>query len=291
MCQNEQNAFAPYLDVAELNWARARHPEWDNAALHIMCTCLLGVQPSEWVKHFGMSAERMYAAAYEFLKNETVHKAVCQLYPDIEEYKKPLTVRMLTLEDFNQANKDIIMGQYCIAITTKDQLRTKVMNTLQELAGTAEREIDMAAGPTDVQAITLAFLEGIRASVPKQIRANFVYANPNNAEEVRRGYFTFSRKYLDRWEAVQVARQNGKRIKDTKTMLKVERAKLSAGLRYDILQRDKFRCQLCGRGADSGVVLEVDHIVPIARGGKTVKGNLRTLCRDCNRGKSAKLEG
>lgn len=56
-------------------------------------------------------------------------------------------------------------------------------------------------------------------------------------------------------------------------------------LRYQILQRDHSRCVLCGRGPDA-VPLEVDHIVPVSKGGKTVPENLRTLCRDCNRGKS-----
>jgi 5-methylcytosine-specific restriction endonuclease McrA len=37
-----------------------------------------------------------------------------------------------------------------------------------------------------------------------------------------------------------------------------------------------------------GVKLEVDHIKPISKGGKTVLNNLQTLCMDCNRGKSNK---
>ena len=69
-----------------------------------------------------------------------------------------------------------------------------------------------------------------------------------------------------------------------------ERALMTASLRYDILKRDGFRCVLCGRGAADGVKLEVDHVKPVSRGGKTVPGNLRTLCFDCNRGKGASLE-
>ena len=69
-----------------------------------------------------------------------------------------------------------------------------------------------------------------------------------------------------------------------------ERAKMTQSLRYDILKRDGFRCQICGRTATDGITLEVDHIVPISRGGKTVAENLRTLCKECNRGKSDKNE-
>ena len=69
-----------------------------------------------------------------------------------------------------------------------------------------------------------------------------------------------------------------------------ERSKMTQSLRYDILKRDSFRCQICGRSASDGITLEVDHIVPISKGGKTTPGNLRTLCKDCNRGKRDKDE-
>ena len=56
------------------------------------------------------------------------------------------------------------------------------------------------------------------------------------------------------------------------------------------LKRDGFRCVLCGRSAADGVKLHVDHIKPIAKGGKTVEFNLRTLCEHCNWGKSDKFD-
>ena len=69
-----------------------------------------------------------------------------------------------------------------------------------------------------------------------------------------------------------------------------ERAKMSPSLRYNILRRDGFRCQLCGATAQDGAKLHVDHIIPISKGGKTEWNNLRTLCDRCNIGKSNKLE-
>lgn len=69
---------------------------------------------------------------------------------------------------------------------------------------------------------------------------------------------------------------------------KRERQKMTLSLRYDILKRDQFRCQICGRTAAEGVALEIDHVVPISKGGKTVPSNLQTLCRECNRGKRDK---
>lgn len=65
----------------------------------------------------------------------------------------------------------------------------------------------------------------------------------------------------------------------------VERNKMTAKLRYQVLREDGFKCQICGRGAADGETLEVDHIVPVSKGGKTVRENLRTLCHTCNQGK------
>lgn len=66
-----------------------------------------------------------------------------------------------------------------------------------------------------------------------------------------------------------------------------ERVKMSASLRYEILKRDHFKCVLCGRTpAEDNIKLHVDHIIPISKGGKTEWDNLRTLCQDCNLGKS-----
>ena len=57
-----------------------------------------------------------------------------------------------------------------------------------------------------------------------------------------------------------------------------------------ILKRDYFKCSLCGASPanDPRVILEVDHKVPVARGGTNAISNLWTLCRDCNRAKNAK---
>lgn len=67
------------------------------------------------------------------------------------------------------------------------------------------------------------------------------------------------------------------------------RRAISVELRWRILTRDKFRCGACGKSpkGNARVELEVDHIVPVAKGGGNEEGNLRTLCWACNRGKGA----
>jgi hypothetical protein len=64
------------------------------------------------------------------------------------------------------------------------------------------------------------------------------------------------------------------------------RASISKKLRFAILSRDQFACQLCGRNQRDGVKLEVDHRTAVARGGANDSSNLWTLCHDCNNGKS-----
>ncbi len=57
-------------------------------------------------------------------------------------------------------------------------------------------------------------------------------------------------------------------------------------VRFRVLRRDRYRCRLCGLTADDGVQLEVDHKVPVAKGGCNSESNLWTLCQPCNSGKS-----
>lgn len=67
-----------------------------------------------------------------------------------------------------------------------------------------------------------------------------------------------------------------------------ERKALSKKMRFDVFKRDGFQCQYCGSTPPS-VVLEVDHIHPVSKGGKNRVDNLLTSCFDCNRGKAAGL--
>ena len=61
---------------------------------------------------------------------------------------------------------------------------------------------------------------------------------------------------------------------------------VSTRTRFEVFKRDKFTCRYCGK-ASPKVVLEVDHIVPIAAGGSDEEMNLATSCWECNRGKAA----
>lgn len=61
------------------------------------------------------------------------------------------------------------------------------------------------------------------------------------------------------------------------------------GLHYKIFKRDAFKCVVCGRNANDGIKLHVDHKIPYSLGGLTELNNLRTLCNECNISKSNKF--
>ncbi len=67
-------------------------------------------------------------------------------------------------------------------------------------------------------------------------------------------------------------------------LCRVERGRVSNKMRFSIYQRDGYRCCRCGRSEESDY-LEIDHIKPIAKGGKSTYNNLQTLCRRCNKNK------
>ena len=62
---------------------------------------------------------------------------------------------------------------------------------------------------------------------------------------------------------------------------------LSGSLRYEVLKRAGFRCELCGISADERAI-EVDHILPRKHGGADDLTNLQALCFKCNANKGAR---
>lgn len=66
---------------------------------------------------------------------------------------------------------------------------------------------------------------------------------------------------------------------------KDNRVPISNKLKHEIWRRDDFTCQYCGRGINE-VELEIDHILPVSKGGTIAPSNLQTLCFECNRKKS-----
>lgn len=67
-----------------------------------------------------------------------------------------------------------------------------------------------------------------------------------------------------------------------------QRALMTASFREHIKDRDKYTCQICdvSLAEEAHLLLEVDHIHPVSKGGLSIETNLQTLCWKCNRSKS-----
>lgn len=65
-----------------------------------------------------------------------------------------------------------------------------------------------------------------------------------------------------------------------------------------VFERDGWRCHICGRetprqrrGTNHRRAPELDHIIPLAKGGEHSYSNTACACRECNGRKSAKIFG
>ena len=65
---------------------------------------------------------------------------------------------------------------------------------------------------------------------------------------------------------------------------------------YVIFERDNWTCQMCGlptpkmlRGTTQQNAPELDHIIPLSKGGEHTPSNTQCACLRCNRRKSAKV--
>ena len=76
-----------------------------------------------------------------------------------------------------------------------------------------------------------------------------------------------------------------------KLFIKEQRRLMTDNLREAIKERDNYTCQICGVSTyqNPQIVLHIDHIIPVSKGGRTESCNLQTLCASCNLKKSNKI--
>lgn len=100
-----------------------------------------------------------------------------------------------------------------------------------------------------------------------------------------KSFISFINQSPENIEEIPVVRQP--KITSVKRLHKTKR-EISWRMRFFVMRRDNFKCQMCGRSpaTDIGVILHIDHIHSWSKGGETVIENLQTLCEQCNIGKS-----
>jgi len=108
-------------------------------------------------------------------------------------------------------------------------------------------------------------------------------------DEFRKKQFV-NKKYRHYSECAEFSRNQYEKGALKPKKVRNRRVPISQKLRFEIFQKNNFTCQYCGRNKDEDKIkLEIDHIIPIAEGGKDEYNNLITSCKDCNQGKSNKI--
>ncbi len=100
----------------------------------------------------------------------------------------------------------------------------------------------------------------------------------------------YNKKPRDTWRSIRNLHEIGFLIKVKKGIYRYDPGAVKERVLEDftpeqkesILQRDGYRCVICGRGIKEGVELQVDHIKPKYLGGKSIIENGQTLCAQHN---------
>ena len=112
-----------------------------------------------------------------------------------------------------------------------------------------------------------------------------IYGYAISSDTFVRRYGSWKKALMKAVNQIQEASYAEQQANVGRDIEKVDKRKsISLRKRFFIMKRDSFTCKSCGANG-YGVRLEVDHIVPVAKGGNDSLDNLQTLCFECNRGK------
>ena len=115
--------------------------------------------------------------------------------------------------------------------------------------------------------------------VVKYEDGDFILNSPDFSEDEKNQIIALCDEKIKEYEEKYGKKIWKHRARDSRTV--------PGSLRYQVLTRAKHRCRLCGISADEKA-LDVDHIIPVNKGGCTVIENLQALCYTCNSQKSDK---
>jgi hypothetical protein len=165
---------------------------------------------------------------------------------------------------------------------------SRLENALQNLKKREEAIANQVAAPGFITTFFLnEFLERIGLSIPKieipylTYKFQYVSAGGNSSQETK--------VKLDSETIDSLMETMSEKIRFKKSAAG-QRSLMTAPFRHHIKTRDKFTCRYClvSIVKEPNLLLEVDHIKPVSKGGLSVESNLQTLCWRCNRTKSNK---
>lgn len=155
-----------------------------------------------------------------------------------------------------------------------------------------EQELEIADQVSPPAFIIKHFLEEFQSKVGLQIpkltipypvyKFQYVSAGGNSSQETE---VKLTSKTID-----ALIETLSERIKFRKSAAG-QRSLMTARFREFIKARDSHTCKICSISVEREphLLLEVDHIIPLSKGGQSSEENLQTLCWKCNRSKGAKI--
>ena len=237
----------------------------------------------------------------KIIRNETINDDECQY---IRPYKKSITpfTAELSASVFSSAENNpleyVIKNFYPNKILYPEQIQ-KLHLLIEELATLKEAKLILENYKLEYQQYI--------ANVPNYImeddesgfysRLGFANIDENVLVVEYKFSYTSSGGMAKRTFTVPMTEDTIidliKRLENKLTITaftKEQRALMTNKLREHIKNRDNYTCCNCGNSIhhEPNLLLEIDHIIPVSKGGYTVENNLQTLCWKCNREKSNK---
>ena len=95
-------------------------------------------------------------------------------------------------------------------------------------------------------------------------------------------------RQLESREEVKESRSSQDELAEVAALAAEQKIRVMPAIRWQVFQRDNWKCVSCGRNSHDGIILHIDHIIPRSLGGLDRLENFQTLCNVCNIGKSNK---
>lgn len=195
-------------------------------------------------------------------------KYICK-YFDIDSTEETLSMFEEILNDFSAAEEGKILIN-----KKKNEILASIDNDVPYVIKTFfSNKLERELGFDEIRLNTVYFPE---------FTFRYISAGGNSGTEFKT---TMDTSMLERF--IAYLDQSIKRKKS----IAGQRALMTAKLRDEIKERDNYTCCRCNNSIynEPNLLLEIDHIIPLSKGGLTEKSNLQTLCWKCNRKKGSKI--
>ncbi len=213
----------------------------------------------------------------------------------LSKYDDALSSIQKTLEidptNIIDLNNKVLCENELIKIHEEERRNQEIYNSnLSELIREIENSADVKPCPkcNELEVLVLSLSPNARSLYVRCDHCNCKYRikmEPDNSTKItqlfnsflegRGAYSSFGNDAVPFWQMDIKQRQSIN-----------QRKPIPSSVKKAVWKRDGGKCVNCGSGVD----IEYDHIIPVARGGSSTIQNIQILCMKCNRKKSASIE-